>query len=67
MPITYVNIAFIDFNDGRLALTYLTNLARPYNFELIFTEFGQQDAHLIDQILCKRVQGHEVVVHAKLL
>ncbi len=54
-------------NNGTLALTYLPNLARPYDLELIFTEFGHQGAqfwivftigHLSDQILWKKVQGH---------
>ncbi len=35
---------FSHFNDGTLTLTYLPNLVRPYDLELIFTEFGHQVA-----------------------
>ncbi len=31
---------FSHFNNGSLALTYLTNLPRPYDFELFFTKYG---------------------------
>ena len=35
------------FNNGTFALTYLPNLAWPYDFELIFTEFGNSGAQFL--------------------
>ena len=37
-------IIFSHLNNGTLALPYLTYLARPYDLEIFFTEFGHQGA-----------------------
>ncbi len=34
-------IIFSHFNNGSLALTYLTNLVRPYDLEPFLTKFGR--------------------------
>ncbi len=31
---------YLHFNNGSMGLTYLTDLAQPYDLELICTEFG---------------------------
>ena len=40
------------FNNGTLALPYLTYLARPYDLELFFTEFGHPNLPNFKQLSC---------------
>ncbi len=56
-----IAITFSHFNFGTFALPYLTYLARPYDLEHLFTEFGHQGARFW-MVMWKKVQGHKVAV-----
>ncbi len=63
---------FSHFYNGSLALTYLTNLVRPYDLEPFFKQNLVAEVpnfekfkvgHLSDQIPWKKVQGHKVMIN----